>query len=110
MTAKDFIKQNYSLTNGEEDYVCNHSGQLVGAEDIAEAYHKAKLDLENTVKVNKTSENELLIHKLNDKGNRLNIIVDSEGEIEIIHIGKTAKETWHKFPVTLNEALEFWNK
>ncbi len=37
-TAKEFIKENYTLTNGGEDYICNHSGQLVGTEDIAEEY------------------------------------------------------------------------
>jgi len=45
MTATQFIKENYTLTNGGEDYICNHSGQLVGAEDIAEEYHKYKLKL-----------------------------------------------------------------
>ena len=45
MTATEFIKENYTLTNGGEDYICNHSGQLVGAEDIAEEYHQAKLKL-----------------------------------------------------------------
>lgn len=45
MNAIEFIKENYTLTNGGEDYICNHSGQLVGAEDIAEAYHQAKLKL-----------------------------------------------------------------
>lgn len=45
MSAIEFIKVNYTLTNGGEDYVCNHSGQLVGAEDIADAYHQAKLKL-----------------------------------------------------------------
>lgn len=45
MTAIEFIKENYTLINGGEDYMCNHSGQLVGAEDIAEAYHQAKLKL-----------------------------------------------------------------
>ena len=45
MTSTEFIKQNYTLTNGGEDYRCNHSGQLVGAEDIAEEYYKAKLKL-----------------------------------------------------------------
>jgi hypothetical protein len=43
MTAAQFIKENYTLTNGGKDYICNHSGQLVGAEDIAEEYHQAKL-------------------------------------------------------------------
>jgi hypothetical protein len=45
MTATEFIKENYTLTNGGEDYICNHSGQLVGIEDIAEEYHQAKLKL-----------------------------------------------------------------
>ena len=45
MTAIEFIKENYTVTNGGEDYMCNHSGQLVGAEDIAEEYHQAKLKL-----------------------------------------------------------------
>lgn len=45
MTAKEFIKENYTLTNGGEDYIYNHSGQLVGIEDIAEEYHQAKLKL-----------------------------------------------------------------
>lgn len=42
MTAEEFIKKNYTITNGGEDYVCNHSGQLVGAGDIAESYHQHK--------------------------------------------------------------------
>ena len=45
MNATEFIKENYTLTNGGEDYICNHSGQLVGAEDIAEEYYQAKLTL-----------------------------------------------------------------
>ena len=45
MTAKEFIKENYTVTNGGEDYICNHSSQLVGTEDIAEEYHQAKLKL-----------------------------------------------------------------
>jgi len=45
MNATKFIKENYTLTNSGEDYRCNHSGQLVGAEDIAEEYHQAKLKL-----------------------------------------------------------------
>jgi hypothetical protein len=45
MNAKDFIKQNYTLTNSGKDCTCNHSGQLVGVEDVAEEYHKAKLKL-----------------------------------------------------------------
>lgn len=43
MNAKDFIEKNYTLSSVGSDYIYNHSGQLVDAEDIAEAYHKEKM-------------------------------------------------------------------
>lgn len=45
MEAKEFIKENYTLINGGEDYKCEYSGKIAGAEDIAESYHKHKLEL-----------------------------------------------------------------
>ena len=63
MNATEFIKENYTLTNGGEDYRCNHSGQLVGAEDISEAYHEHKLKILGIADVSQQRELLLLFKK-----------------------------------------------
>jgi hypothetical protein len=42
-TAEEFIKKNYTLINCGKDYVCNHSMQIVGYEDIANEYATIRL-------------------------------------------------------------------
>jgi hypothetical protein len=60
--------------------------------------------------VNKTGEGELLIYKQDGKGGFINLIVDDEGDIEIMHIKKNLRKTDHKINVSVDEAVEFWNK
>ena len=66
MTAIEFIKENCTLVNGGEDYRCNHSGQLVGAENIAEEYHLYKLKLLGMANVVGISK-QLPVNSITDK-------------------------------------------
>jgi hypothetical protein len=61
-------------------------------------------------KVTKTSEGELLIYKKDDKGGFINIIVDSDGDIEIMHITSDRSQTWNKSCVSVDEAIKFFNE
>lgn len=61
-------------------------------------------------KVSKTGEGELLIHKEDGKGGYINIIVDSDGDIEIMHITADRSQTWNKVSVSVDEAIKFWNE
>jgi hypothetical protein len=60
-------------------------------------------------KLSKTGEGELLIHKEDGKGGFINIIVDSDGDIEIMHITSDRSQTWNKVSVSVDEAIKFWN-
>lgn len=60
-------------------------------------------------KVSKTGDGELLIHKEDGKGGYINLIIDSDGDIEIMHITSDRKETWNKTSVSIDEAIKFWN-
>lgn len=59
--------------------------------------------------INKTGEGELLIHKSDGKGGWINLIVDEDGDIEIMHIKDNRKMSYHKIDVSVDEAIEFWN-
>ena len=60
------------------------------------------------MKVSKTGEGELLISKDDGKGGYINIIIDDDGDIEIMHIKQNRKETWHKLNCSIDEAIQFW--
>ena len=61
-------------------------------------------------KVSKTGEGELLIHKEDGKGGYINLIIDNDGDIEIMHITSDRKGTWNKVGVSVDEAIKFWNE
>jgi hypothetical protein len=61
-------------------------------------------------KLSKTEEGELLIHKEDGKGGFINILIDGKGNIEIIYIPSDKSKSWHKVDVSIEEAIEFWNK
>lgn len=60
--------------------------------------------------VTKTGEDELLIYKDDGNGGYINLIIDEDGDIQIMHIPKDRRQTWHKLNVSVDEAVEFWNK
>ena len=62
------------------------------------------------IKVSKTGENELLIHKSDGKGGHLNVIIDDDGDIELFAILKKQKDSWHKMNVSVDETIEFINQ
>ena len=59
-------------------------------------------------KISKTGEGELLIYKKDSKGGFINLIIDSDGDIEIMHITSNRKETWNKINISVDEAIKFW--
>jgi hypothetical protein len=61
-------------------------------------------------KISKTGEGELLIHKEDGKGGYINLIVDEDGDIEIMHIASDRSKTWNKVDVSVDEAINFWNE
>jgi hypothetical protein len=61
-------------------------------------------------KVTKTAEGELLIYKEDDKGGFINIIVGSDGDIEIMHITSDRSQTWNKSCASVDEVIKFWNE
>lgn len=65
------------------------------------------MDME--MKLSKTGEGELLIHKEDGKGGFINIIINVS-DIEIMHITSERKDTWNKFDVSIDDAIDFWNK
>lgn len=62
------------------------------------------------MKISKTGENELLIYKEDGKGGYINLIVDEDGDITIMQIPNDRRKTWHKLNVSVDDAIEFWNK
>lgn len=70
--------------------------------------YKSSTNMET--KVSKTGEGELLIHKEDGKGGYINLIIDSDGDIEIMHITSDRKGTWNKVNVSVDEAIKFWNE
>lgn len=65
--------------------------------------------MEMKLKLSKTGEGELLIHKEDGKGGFINIIINVS-DIEIMHITSERKDTWNKFDVSIDDAIDFWNK
>lgn len=61
-------------------------------------------------KISKTGEGELLIHKSDGKGGYINLIIDEDGDIEIMHITSDRSKTWNKFGVSVDEVIKFWNE
>lgn len=61
------------------------------------------------MKLSKTGEGELLIHKEDGKGGFINIIINVS-DIEIMHITSERKDTWNKFDVSIDDAINFWNE
>ena len=61
------------------------------------------------MKLTKISESELLIHKEDGKGGFINIIINV-CDIEIMHIASERKDTWNKFDVSIDDAINFWNE
>ena len=61
-------------------------------------------------KISKTGKGELLIHKSDGKGGYINLIIDEDGDIEIMHIPLDRSKTWNKFGVSVDEAIKFWNE
>ena len=59
--------------------------------------------------VSKTSEGELLIHKSDGNEGYINLIIDENGDIEIMHIKSKRAKSWSKIDVSVDEAIEFWN-
>jgi hypothetical protein len=59
--------------------------------------------------ISKTGEGELLIHKSDGNGGHINLIIDEDGDIEIMHIKSKRVKTWHKVDASVDEAIEFWN-
>ena len=51
-------------------------------------------------KVSKTGEDELLIHKEDGAGGFINLIIDAEGDIEIMHIKSNRAKTWSKIDIS----------
>jgi hypothetical protein len=60
--------------------------------------------------VSKTGEGELLIYKSDGKNGYINIVIDEDGDIELIHLTYDRKQTTNKTNATVDEAIEFWNK
>ncbi len=60
-------------------------------------------------KVTKTGEGELLITKREIKGGHINIIVDEDGDIELMRISHNQKKVEHKTNATIDETINFWN-
>ena len=60
--------------------------------------------------VSKTGEGELLIHKEDGNGGYINLIIDEDGDIEIMHIKSNRAKTWNKVDVSVDEAIKFWNE
>ena len=63
-----------------------------------------------TTKVSKTNDDELLIYKSDGDGGYVNIIIDSDGDIELMHIPLDRSETFNTLNASINETIEFWNK
>jgi hypothetical protein len=61
-------------------------------------------------KISKTGDDELLIHKEDGKGGYINIVIDQDGDIEIMHIKADRSQTWNKVDVSVDEAIKFWNE
>ena len=62
------------------------------------------------MKVSKTGDGELLIYKSDGNGGFINIIVDDEGCIELMHIPDDRTKTTNKIGASVDETIEFWNK
>lgn len=61
-------------------------------------------------KVSKTAEGELVIYKPDGKGGWINLIIDEDGDIEIMYVHENRGNTWHKLDVSVDDAIEFWNE
>ena len=59
-------------------------------------------------KVSKTVEGELLIHKEDGKGGYINLVIDTDGSIELIHIASDRSMSWNKNGASVDEAIKFW--
>lgn len=62
------------------------------------------------VVVSKAGDDELLIYKKDGSGGYMNLLIDKEGDIEILHIPNNRKQTWNKSNVSIDEALEYFNQ
>jgi len=62
------------------------------------------------VVVSKTGEGELLIYKSDGKNGFINIVIDKDGDIELIHVTDDRDQTTNKANATVDEAITFWNK
>ncbi len=62
------------------------------------------------MKISKTGEGELLIYKSDGKEGYINIIIDEDGDIELMHIPKDRSKTTNKVGVSVDEVIEFWNQ
>ena len=62
------------------------------------------------VTVSKTAEEELLIYKPDGEGGFINLIIDQEGDIEFMHITGNRERTTHEFDITIDKAIELWNR
>ena len=60
--------------------------------------------------VSKTGEGELLIYKENKHGDFINIIIDEDGDIELMKLTKDRRNTTTKTNATIDETIDFWNK
>ena len=60
--------------------------------------------------VSKTSEGELLIYKPDGKGGFINIVIDEDGDIELIRLTVDRKKSYNKTAATFDEAVTFWNE
>lgn len=61
------------------------------------------------IKVDKTDEDELMIHKSDGNGGWINIIIDEDGDIELMHIKSNRNKSYNRLNVSLDEVIEFWN-
>ena len=59
--------------------------------------------------VSKTGEGELLIYKSDGKNGFVNIIIDEDGDIELMHVPEDRKQTTNKTNATVDETIDFWN-
>lgn len=60
--------------------------------------------------VSKTGEGELLIYKPDGKGGFINIVIDEDGDIELIHLTADRKKSYNKTAATFDEVVTFWNE
>jgi len=62
------------------------------------------------IKISKTGEGELLIHKSDGKRGWINAIIDEDGDIELMHITHNHKIPYHKMGASVDETIKFINQ